>query len=61
MDGIFAGKLKAQVATQDIPIIMISANCGWQGIKEKQCDANNYLAKPFDITDLVAHVKRYAA
>ena len=54
-------ELKAQVATQDIPIIMISANCGWQGIKEKQCDANNYLAKPFDITDLVAHVKRYAA
>jgi len=40
---------------------MISANHGWNGIQEKQCNADDFLAKPFDITELVAHVKRYAA
>jgi len=54
-------ELKEQSTTQDLPIIMISANSGWQDIREKQCNADDFLAKPFDITDLVEHVKRYAA
>jgi DNA-binding response OmpR family regulator len=54
-------ELKGTSATQEIPIIMISANHGWHGVREKQCNADDFLAKPFDITDLVAHVKRYAA
>jgi len=54
-------ELKETLSTQEIPIIMISANHGWNGIQEKQCNADDFLAKPFDITELVAHVKRYAA
>lgn len=54
-------ELKQAAATQHIPIIMISANHGWPGIIEKHCDADDFLAKPFDIVDLVNHVKRFAA
>ena len=54
-------ELKGTLATQEIPIIMISANHGWQGIREKECKADDFLAKPFDIIELVAHVRRYAA
>lgn len=53
--------LKDQPQTRDIPIIMISATHGWQGLREKQCRADDFLAKPFDIAELVAHVGRYAA
>lgn len=53
--------LKEEPETRDIPIIMISATHGWQGLREKQCQANDFLAKPFDISELVAHVNRYAA
>ncbi|WP_183575481.1 response regulator transcription factor [Mucilaginibacter sp. X5P1] len=54
-------ELKGTLATQEIPIIMISANHGWQGIREKECNADDFLAKPFDIIELLAHVRRYAA
>lgn len=54
-------KLKSQPATKDIPIIIVSATHGWHTMHEKQCDADEYIAKPFDITELVDHVKRYAA
>jgi DNA-binding response OmpR family regulator len=53
--------LKQQSSTQDIPIVMISASHGWPGLREKQCQADNFLAKPFDISELIAYVKRYAA
>ncbi len=54
-------ELKSQDATKEIPVIMISASHSWKGILEKQCNADDYLPKPFDITDLLAHVRRYAA
>lgn len=54
-------RTEGQTATQEIPVIMISANHAWQGIREKQCNADDFLAKPFDITELVAYVRRYAA
>jgi hypothetical protein len=40
---------------------MISANSGWQALREKQCEADDFLAKPFDVHELVDHVKRLAA
>jgi DNA-binding response OmpR family regulator len=54
-------ELKHQPGTQKIPIIMISANSGWQALREKQCEADDFLAKPFDVHELVDHVKRLAA
>jgi DNA-binding response OmpR family regulator len=53
--------LKQEAATRDIPIIMISANHGWHGLQERKCEADDFLAKPFDLNELVNHVKRYAA
>ena len=53
--------LKQQPATQTIPVIIVSASHGWHTAHEKNCGADNYLAKPFDITDLVSRVKLYAA
>lgn len=54
-------ELKTKSATQDIPVMMISASHGWEGLKEKDCNADDFLAKPFDVSDLVAHVRRLAA
>jgi DNA-binding response OmpR family regulator len=54
-------ELKQQPATQDIPIMMISASHGWAGLREKQCNADDFLEKPFDLIELVAHVRRFAA
>jgi DNA-binding response OmpR family regulator len=53
--------LKGQSATRAIPVIIISASHGWHALREKQCEADDFLAKPFDITELVDQVKRYAA
>ncbi|MBL4675646.1 MAG: response regulator [Mucilaginibacter sp.] len=53
--------LKNVADTEIIPIIIISATHGWHTMHEKNCKANNYLNKPFDIADLVNQVKRYAA
>ena len=49
--------LKSNVETQDIPIIMISAS---HGLSErfKPCDApDDFLAKPFDISELLDKVQ----
>jgi DNA-binding response OmpR family regulator len=54
-------ELKGQPATHDIPIIIISASHGWHALREKQCDADDFLSKPFDLTELVDHVRRFAA
>ena len=53
--------LKEQPATQAIPIIMISASHGWPGLREKACRADDFLAKPFDVAELIEHVRRLAA
>ncbi len=54
-------QLKSQPQTNMIPIIMVSATHGFHTRHEKQCKADGYVSKPFDVTDLVDHVKRYAA
>lgn len=54
-------ELKQFPTTQDIPIIIISASHGWHALREKECNADDFLAKPFDLTDLVGYVRRYAA
>lgn len=53
-------ELKSKEETKDIPVIMISAFTK-KNIKEivKKCDANSYLAKPFDIEELTTSIKKY--
>jgi DNA-binding response OmpR family regulator len=55
-------ELKLHHVTKQIPIIIISATHGRPGSHDaKDCDADDYLGKPFDIADLVDHVKVFAA
>lgn len=54
-------ELKEEQATQAIPVIIISANHGWPSLREKKCNADDFLAKPFDLSELVDHVRRLAA
>lgn len=35
-------ELKGKPATQEIPVIIISANHGWASLREKQCDADGF-------------------
>jgi len=53
--------LKEDPATKDIPVIIVSATHGLHTAHEKRCGADDYLNKPFDLTDLIGRVKRYAA
>jgi DNA-binding response OmpR family regulator len=53
--------LKNDPATQSVPVIIISATHGWDTRHEKDCGADYYIAKPFDIQKLVEQVRRFAA
>ncbi len=59
IDGIeICKKLKKNPSTKDIPIIMISAHRKIQ--KEiKHSQADDFLAKPFEMSDLLTLVKKY--
>ena len=52
--------LKADATTRSIPIIMISASHGVHTVHES-CNANDYIAKPFDINTLISRVEKYAS
>lgn len=54
-------ELKRKPETKHIPIIMVSANTDWNGIHEKECEADDFISKPFEISELVGHVRRFAA
>ena len=51
-------QLKAVETTKHIPVIMISANCSLPK-SMKESGANDYLAKPFDLQDLLDKVSKY--
>lgn len=51
--------LKAKPTTKHIPIVMISANKDAKTIA-LEAGANDFLAKPFEITKLVSIVEKYA-
>lgn len=53
--------LKASPATHEIPVIIVSATHGQHTRHEKQCGADDYLGKPFEISDLVGRVRRLAS
>ncbi|HEX9242986.1 MAG TPA: response regulator [Anaeromyxobacter sp.] len=59
MDGVsFAQALRARPAVSDLPIVVISADGNRQ--RAAPVGAAGYLAKPFDIDSLLAHVSRLA-
>ncbi|HET6256062.1 MAG TPA: response regulator [Puia sp.] len=51
--------LKREALTKDIPVILFSANNEFQK-SIGECQAEGFIAKPFDISDLVARVKEKA-
>ncbi len=50
--------LKADIVHKKIPVILFSAQ---PKIRETypECEANDFIAKPFDVLDIVAIVKKY--
>ncbi|CAN5166886.1 hypothetical protein BH09PAT1_BH09PAT1_4410 [soil metagenome] len=50
--------LKADSAVNAIPIIMMSAHPSAKSDSER-CGADDFIAKPFDIPDLLAIIKKY--
>jgi DNA-binding response OmpR family regulator len=66
MLGAFDGReickvLKDSKETRHIPVIMISASHTLIGASETGCGASDFIAKPFEITDLVSKVQRHVA
>jgi len=51
--------IKAHPATRGIPVILVSATRDLEMIA-KDCNADTFLAKPFDLYQLVNIVKEYA-
>lgn len=51
-------RLKSQEKTKDIPIIMLSAHSSAAKIKDL-CGAEAFLAKPFDVDELIDMVDEY--
>ncbi len=50
--------LKANDATKDIAVVMISASCDLIN-SVKESGADDYLAKPFEMNDLLSKVHKY--
>jgi DNA-binding response OmpR family regulator len=50
--------LKLKKKTKHIPVIMISANRDIEKIS-KECGAQDFIAKPFDISELLEKVKKH--
>lgn len=53
-------ELKAQQRTRSIPVIMVSANKDTEQIAHES-GAEDYIAKPFEIDELLAKVKKYTS
>jgi CheY-like chemotaxis protein len=59
MDGVaFSHELRLRPAVRDVPIVVISADGNRQ--RAASVGATGYLAKPFDIDSLLAHVSGIA-
>lgn len=52
-------KLKSNEKTQDIPVMMMSAN-NYLGKVKTHCAAEDFINKPFDLNDFVNRVELYA-
>ncbi|MEP7252289.1 MAG: response regulator transcription factor [Ginsengibacter sp.] len=52
-------ELKADISTRSIPVIMFSANRDTKEIA-LECGADDFILKPFEISDLLALAHKYA-
>jgi CheY-like chemotaxis protein len=55
----FCQSLKSNQLTKHIPVILVSASDSLEQIA-KQCSADAFLSKPFDLKDFIKIVKQYA-
>ena len=55
----FCLSLKSNQLTKYIPVILVSASDSLEQIT-KQCNADAFLSKPFDLKDFIKIVKHYA-
>ncbi len=61
MDGRdLCNRLKANPSTAHIPVIMFSAHSSWDNVI-KVCNADSFIAKPFNINELVTKVTDFLA
>jgi two-component system, OmpR family, response regulator VicR len=51
-------EIKSQYETQHLPVMLISAESDLRTIAT-ECGADSYVAKPFDIFDLLSQVKEF--
>ncbi|WP_377098069.1 response regulator [Mucilaginibacter calamicampi] len=51
--------IKGQDDLKHIPVLLVSANSDLEKIKT-ECGADDHIAKPFDLTDFMSKVRRYA-
>jgi CheY-like chemotaxis protein len=56
--GEICRRLKSDERTRDIPVVLLSAHTGLRE-KAKGCGANDFLVKPFRLTELREIVKKY--
>ena len=52
-------KLKKDVKTHRIPVMMMSGNNYLNKVKSK-CDADTYINKPFDLNDFIQRIDHYS-
>jgi len=52
-------QLKATQETKHMPVILVSATHDFHTRLEKNCGADDYVSKPFDINDLIHCVQKY--
>lgn len=52
-------KLKRNIRTHKIPVLMMSAHQQLNRIKNK-CDADSYINKPFDIDDFLGRIDHFS-
>lgn len=53
-------KLREKMETRALPVIMLSANIDIKKMSD-DCGATDYLAKPFDINDLVGIIEKHTS
>lgn len=58
-NAVLVKSLKKNKVTKEIPIVLVSAKNALEKIA-KQCGADGHLAKPFNVSDLSAIVKKFA-